>query len=178
MGVQIYRRRIWHPRGGTGTPQSGATELYIHHSAGFDRQARSAAEQAAILRDIERLHISPPRNWAGIAYNFLGFQPHGRLRSFRIWEGRGWNRIPAAQLNHNEGTIALCVIDPLNGELFKSSGKRELIQFAIYARKHHGIERLGGHKDAPGQSTECPGGFIYPHLDDIAEAAKLDRIRR
>jgi hypothetical protein len=180
--MRIYPRSSWAPAvGGRGTPDGPKRELYIHHSAGtFGGPAQSidtGAEQEAVMRALDRFH-TVDRGWAGIAYSYVVFQPYGRLRRARVFEGRGAGFIPAAQLGHNTGTIAVCVVDGGRGDELRPATRRALTRLARQLKREHGITRLGGHRDAPGQSTECPGPYIYPALSRIARVAGLERIRR
>lgn len=176
--LQIRSRRAWHARYGRGTLDSNSPkrEAFIHHSASSDNGADSDAKMATILRGIEDFHVNG-RGWNGIAYNYLVFQPRGRLKLARVWEGRGDKYIPAAQLGHNTGTLAICVI--AEDDDVKLSTKLQLIRLLRLLKKRHPeLKGLGGHKDAPGQSTECPGPKLYATLDTIAKRSGLKRIKR
>jgi hypothetical protein len=179
MALKIFSRNAWHPVGSKGTPDSKPKrELYIHHSVGtFGGPAPSidtAKEQAEVMRRIDAFHKNG-NGWSGIGYNFVIFQPYGKLRLARVWEGRGWGYIPAAQAGHNAGTVSICVIDDPKGNKLRLSTKLQLIRFARLAKKR-GVQGLGGHRDAPRQSTSCPGPYIYPELSEIARRAGLRRI--
>jgi hypothetical protein len=181
MAFRIFSRQSWRPVGTRGTPDSKPKrELYVHHSVGtFGGPAPkidTAKEQAEVMRRIDGFHKNS-NGWAGIGYNFVLFQPYGLLKRARIFEGRGWDYIPAAQAGHNAGTVSICVVDDPRGNRLKLSSKLQLIRFARLAKKR-GVQSLGGHRDAPGQSTACPGPYIYPALDEIARRAGLRRKKR
>lgn len=128
------------------------------------------------MRDLDEFHTHG-RGWAGIAYNYIVFQPRGDM-PVRIFKGRGSRYIPAAQLGDNTGTIAVCVVDGAAGDPLKH-GTIEAVAH-LFKHLHHtahpSLTGVGGHRDARGQSTECPGRFIVPHLDEIARKAGLRRI--
>jgi hypothetical protein len=175
-----HGRNVWHPHHGTGDMDRAIKrECYIHHSAGFFRRHEHVAEMAATMRDIEHFHVAT-NGWSGIAYNYLVFQPYGKLKKAHIFTGRGARHIPAAQLGHNTGTIAICVVDDPDGERLQPVTEHALAEFVRNLQKRDGVSLrvLGGHRDAPGQSTACPGPRIYPHLSHIAKAAGLKRVQR
>jgi hypothetical protein len=180
--IKVFSRKAWRARRPrTLTADGHKRELYIHHSAGtFGGPAQSidtAAEQAATMRAIQKFHMDE-RGWSDIAYHYVVFQPYGTLKLARIFEGRPVSAVPAAQLGHNSGTVAVCVVDGGKGDRLKLSTKFQLIRLARSIAASKGVTGLGGHRDAPGQSTECPGRYIYPALDEIARRAGLRRIRR
>lgn len=180
--IVISKRRAWRARRGRGHTADGQKrELFFHHSAGTFFGAAEGidtwAEQAEVMRRMQNFHIDT-RGWADISYNYVVFQPYGKLRQARIFEGRPVTTVPAAQLGHNTGTIAVVIVDGARGTKLKLSTKLQMIRLARKLKREHGITAMGGHRDAPGQSTSCPGDYIYPALNEIARRARLRRIKR
>lgn len=126
------------------------------------------AEQCAVVRAIERQHRG--QGWDAIGYNFVIFQPYGRLRRARVFEGRGWDRLPAAQKGRNTGTLAVCVVGNLNNERPRLSTLWRLVGIGRRAYKR-GVRHLRGHRDFGG--TQCPGDNLYPKLGWIRKRTNL-----
>lgn len=160
----MVSRSEWGARGPRGTWDPRKTELFIHHTVSAGTYS-TLAEQVAHMRQIEAQHIG--QGWATVGYNFVVFPATRWYRRTRIFEGRGWDWLPAAQAGHNTGTLAVAVVG--NYEI-RVPGRRltfRLAHFARRARKRKGIRVLRGHRDAGG--TACPGRNLY---------ARLPRIRR
>jgi hypothetical protein len=163
----IQSRRSWGarpPKPGTITPQNDSQirEFFIHHPADPSHELAhidTDQEQDAYMRAIQNFHMDT-RGWGDFAYNFAVFQDG------RVYRGRGRNRVPAAQLGHNTGTVAtLCVL--ANGEHPSDAMVRSL-----GALKDYLDSRLG--RDLPVRphsavtGTECPGPelrAIIPRLN-------------
>ena len=164
-----YSRKVWRARSPkTGYAFSRKTTLVIHHSAGSGLGIDTKAEQYAALRSIQNFHMDS-NGWNDIGYNLILFQPRGLLRRPRLYWGRPWNANPAAQLGHNSGTIALCVV--ADDEPINFLTKRRIIKAAKALRANHGIQFLRGHRDY--NSTECPGDKLYNLLPEIRKATGL-----
>lgn len=176
--MNIVPRSAWINSPSQADHDGAKSRGFIHHSAGTFGQPSAAidtmAEQVAVMRALYDFHVHT-RGWADIAYNFVMFQARGHS-AVRIFHGRGGDRIPAAQLNDNTGTIAICVVDGLSGEPLKDSSVQALVWFWKHMRRWHGITAIGGHRDAHGQSTECPGPFIEPKVTQIAHLAGVHRL--
>lgn len=140
--------------------------VYIHHTVSPNRRWTRAQERAH-LRQLELGHIN--QGWSGIGYSYLCF-PSGRL-----YEGRGPNAVPAAQAGANSGSIAIAYVGNTETAQVTGRAKARLVLAARNLRRAKGINSLGGHRDAPGQSTACPGRNAYGWLD---RAARLSGLRR
>lgn len=127
-------------------------EFFIHHPADPHGLAHidTDMEQDAYARAIQDFHMDDPAHkWNDIGYSFLVFQDG------RVYRGRGRHTIPAAQLKHNTGTIAvLCVLG--DGEtpsraMVRSLGELKdkmdsLVGRDLIARPHSAVT-----------ATSCPG---------------------
>lgn len=145
-------------------------ELFIHHEAGPVRKPANATSEHGVMREIRNFHIHT-RGWADIAYSYVLF-PSGRL-----YTGRGFHGLPAAQLNHNSGTIAICLAGNYETQHLTDSQKRRLIEACNNLAKL-GVRTVGGHREAPGQSTACPGSHVMPFLNTLADKSRLSRYHR
>lgn len=174
--ITLYTRIDWGAR--TPTKHMGGNfpieEAFLHHST--DRLAEHAdtlAEQKAIARAIQRFHMDT-RGWADIGYHFLVFQPYGHRKYARIFQGRLLHNTPAAQLNYNRHTLAVCVI----GNFDRDDALKENTRHAIRVLLNHvddgtaiDLATLGGHRDVT--ATDCPGDTLYRAIPTIAKAAGL-----
>lgn len=107
--MKIHSRKSWGARRARSrTPQSDSIirEFFLHHPASphdLDHIDLNK-EQNQYMRDIQNFHMNV-RGWSDFAYAFAVFQDG------EVYRGRGRTYVPAAQLGHNTGTIAvLCVI--------------------------------------------------------------------
>jgi hypothetical protein len=181
----VLERHDWNARKpGTMAAQASPSEAFVHHGAETDAEARgiTTREQVkAAMHGIQAFHMGPERGWSDIGYHYVVFQPHGSLRHAVICEGRPVRCVPAAQLNHNTNTFAVCVFgtidrnDPLQDSTIKAlgallSGRRADLTGA------HNIKTVGGHRDVT--QTDCPGNYLYDKLDTIAHAAKIGRYHK
>lgn len=172
--MKIYSRKRWNPKGSRGEyDHSPKRELFIHHSVFGNASIDTFAEQCAAMRQIDQMHLN--NGWSGLGYSFVVFQPYGRLRRARTFEGRGWDYIPAAQLSHNTGTIAVCVVGNFNTQKVKLSTRWEIVRIGRIARKR-GIRTIGGHRDV--FATECPGNHLYDLLNWFSKRTGLRRFKR
>jgi hypothetical protein len=93
-----------------------------------------------------------------------------------MYMGRPIWSIPAAQGGANSGTIAFAFA--LNSDQDKptKAAVDRCIRAAWSVRRNRGVRRLGGHREAPGQSTACPGRNLFALLGSIAKRAQLRRV--
>lgn len=140
--------------------------LYIHHTVSPNRKWTRAQERAH-LRQLEAGHVN--QGWSGIGYSYLCF-PSGRL-----YVGRGANAVPAAQAKANSGSIAIAYVGNTETADLTGRAKARIVLAARNLKRTKGLTHLGGHRDAPGQSTACPGRKAYGW---ISRAARLSGLRR
>lgn len=122
------------------------------------------------MRELEQSHLA--RGFLTIGYNFVLF-PSGRL-----YDGRGPRALPAAQGGHNTGTIAIACVGDYRTDHLTRRMKARLIVAAVNVRVRRGVLLVGGHREAPNQSTECPGANIMSFLPRLARRARLRRVGR
>ena len=163
----MVSRREWGARGSVSRDSAAKREGYVHHTVSAGTFS-TLKQQIAHMRALENQHIG--QGWSTIGYSFVIFPATKWYRRTRIFEGRGWEGVPAAQANHNSGTIAVAVVG--NFEVQKPGRRleRRLVHFWKRARKR-GITTLRGHRDAPGQSTACPGKNLYAILPRVRRQA-------
>jgi hypothetical protein len=163
--VEIVTRSGWTARDPRRRFLSVATETYLHHSVGV------GAGGAAYMRQMQNQHMAP--GWAGtvnggsdIAYNHV-IDP----ATLTVYEGRGWGVAPGAQKDHNTGTWALCVM----GDYSTTRPTPDLLALIVEVIRYgHSLGHLplaltGGHRDAPGQATTCPGAHLHRAIPSLRE---------
>lgn len=179
--LKVHERRDWGARPPRDVSlQADPHEAFIHHGAEPDQAADridTHAELNAAMRATQNFHMDG-RGWSDIAYHYMIFQPRGRFKYAHIAEGRMVHHVPAAQLGHNTGTLAICVFGTVDQT-------RELKDNTIWAIAQllkgvrgnmtgiRAIKVVGGHKDVT--QTSCPGNVIYHALDRIARDAGIER---
>lgn len=165
MTLDIVSRTRW----GAAKPKpmtdgNRPTECFIHHSENAHaKTVDTFDEQSAAVRGIQDFHMGPDRGWSDIGYHYVVFQTKPR-----VFQGRSWFYVPAAQQDHNAGTLAICVY---------GDGRREEIaphtRFLIeqIIGRHPSILTIGGHRDVV--STVCPGDHFYSAIPRIARACGI-----
>lgn len=137
-------------------PQATPAEAYLHHTVGY------GAGGAAYMRQMQDQHQA--KGWRDIAYNFV-LDPH----TGDWYEGQGALKVPAAQHGHNAGTIAVCVMGNWHPEPPPPATTNHLVAFMRHAHANGWSPRLltGGHRDAPGSETTCPGNYLHALIPTI-----------
>lgn len=170
--IRVYARSDWGARAPRETtPQPRAPrEAFLHHSASPGGQ-RTLIKQKQTMRGFQDLHMGPSRGWSDIAYHFVVFQPFGGVRYARIFEGRDWRAIPAAQDGRNSGTLAICVVGNFEGEELKRNTRYAIAQLLVKHPAARAVRTVGGHRDVV--RTTCPGRNVMRWIPRIADAADL-----
>jgi hypothetical protein len=162
--LEIVSRAEW----GARPPTSKVTgdvviETFLHHTAG-------SGGGVVYMRAIQDYHMDV-QGWSDIAYNFV-VDPN----SLVVYEGRGWGVRPGSQKSHNIGTWSVCVMgnyqtkQPTQGLLETIAG---LINLGA-GLGHIPLVLTGGHKDAPDQSTSCPGQNLHSQIPTIRTLLEAD----
>lgn len=184
--MRIVSRAEWgavYPRGFASAPLP-ATELWLHHSVTGAPPVTATFEQdVEAVRTLER--IGQNRFGGGISYTFV-VTPSGR-----VFEGHGVDRRGAHTGGRNSISRAICLIG--NYDTATPGGPMLDSVAELVAHGHRSRwwpDRLtGGHRDAPGASTACPGRHAHalianinrralaPQEDDMSQA-QVDQLRR
>lgn len=129
------------------------THFVVHHSTG-DNLGHPDPKQW--VRNIYNYHVYT-NNWVDIGYNFL-VDWDGN-----IYVGRGWDRAGACQYGLNTAGWCVCVLgnSDLPGNVSPAALRavKVLAEEADYKAGRSLIR--WGHKDVPGNGTECPGSVLY-----------------
>lgn len=162
----IYWRKDWGARKPRATTYQGPPrEAFIHHDDYDPRPYNHLEEQIAHMRQLQNLHMDE-RGWSDIGYHWVVFQAYGNIPGPRAFCGRASWHVPAAQLGHNTGTLAICVVGQ---EITLQPETRKLIIKLL--NRYKKIQTLGGHRDVT--PTSCPGNSLYSQVPSLAKAAGL-----
>jgi hypothetical protein len=169
--VRIYERDYWLPDGASRrspatVDRSDKTELFIHYSAFAGMETDTIKECVAVMRAIRHQHVNV-NGWADIGYHLVFFQARGKLTRTHMFEGRPLNRIPAAQENHNTGTIAFCVVT-LDERIKDATVGR--LKWAYKTLTPDTCRTVRPHSDVV--ATRCPGPKLKARLLEIAAAKR------
>lgn len=159
MAIEIKPRAAWNAR----APRSlhlipiPTVELWEHHTVGDYRGA-------AGIKAIQDFHMNV-RGWSDIAYSFII-----ERRTMVVYEGRGAGVAGGHTKGRNTISHAICVTG--NFDLYQPPD--ELLR-VIAKLVRHGWQQgwwaeprlTGGHRDAPGASTACPGKYLYLAIPQI-----------
>lgn len=166
--MQIIARAQWGAAyaAGFGPAPLPARELWLHHTATATPPTDASFDQdAGDVRQIER--VGQQRFGGGISYTFVV------LPSGRVFEGTGPGRQGAHTKGRNSFSRAIVLLG--NYDVAPPTNLA-LAAVAELTRYGHGQgwwpDRLtGGHRDAPGASTACPGRYAYAAIPAINAAA-------
>ena len=168
----------WCPVTPAGTPGRiplPAPRVWLHHGAAGTSTVRTAIGYA-------RYHIET-RGWLAIGYSHL-------IAEGKVLEGRGAGRQGAHTLGENDTSHGIAMVGDYTSH---PPSDRDLD--ALRWLLSHGHEQgwwptpqlTGGHRDAPGATTSCPGDALHTLIPQIngqpaedtmtpGQEAKLDAI--
>jgi hypothetical protein len=160
--VQIVPRSLW----GARAPKRRHTitqptrELWLHHFASEHHGAKG-------MRDIQNFHMDT-KGWSDIAYSYC-VDDNGT-----IYEGRGHGVAGGHTEGRNTISHAICLMGNFH---VRPVPKAAMQSAAVLAA--HGIRQgwwtgwTGGHRQAPGASTACPGDFAIRAWKDLLALTEL-----
>jgi hypothetical protein len=133
--------------------------VWLHHGA-------SGSSSVATANAYARHHIVTNR-WADVGYSWL-------IAGGQVLEGRGPGREGAHTAGHNGRSYGICLAGNYH---MTPPAARDLD--ALRWLLSHGVERgwwdrphvTGGHRDAPGASTACPGDALNQAIPTINRPA-------
>ena len=147
--MNIVTRAEWGALPPTHQTATTAVEAWLHHTAGN----RYGPEY---MRSMQRFHMES-RGWSDIAYNYV-VDP----TDLTVYVGRGGGIRPGAQKSHNTGTIAICVMGDWRNRTPEPELLDTLADLMVHLHREGWAPKHfdGGHRQAPGQSTTCPGDLV------------------
>lgn len=162
---RVIQRPEWGARyeDGFGSRPVGDLEVYVHHSVTVAPDLLPPfTDDYAAVRTLER--IGEDRFGRGISYQFP-ITPAGL-----IFEGVSIDRVGAAISNYNTPSANIVWV----GNYDLAAPPRPMLEATDWLL-HHGVTMGwwrspkvdGGHRDAPGAQTACPGRYAHALLDDL-----------
>lgn len=166
---RIIQRPEWGARheDGFGPRPVGDLEVYVHHSVTIAPDLLPPfTDDYAAIRKLEE--IGENRFGRGISYHFP-ITPAGL-----IFEGVSVDRVGSAIAKYNTPTANIVWV----GNYDVNEPPLPMLQATDWLL-HHGVEQgwwrepllAGGHRDAPGAQTACPGRFAYNVIDVLNAGA-------
>ncbi|WP_147107101.1 peptidoglycan recognition protein family protein [Nesterenkonia populi] len=166
----LYQRPQWGAKYRPGFGDRSASyplrEAWTHHTVTHLGPNATIAQEAAHMRVLEE--IGQQRFGGGISYTFVIFA------SGRVWVGTGASRIGAHTGGRNSISVSFAFVGNFttaqaSTNAIAAAGRliRELRQAGVLARPRTN----GGHRDAPGQATACPGNALYRQIPRINQIA-------
>lgn len=179
MDLQFIGRRAWGAKyaAGFGARPIPCAEAWLHHTvtlapdlAFTDLNADSVDDdEAKAMRQLEA--IGQQRFGGGFSYN-LAVMPSGRL-----YVGCGVRRVGAHTAKRNTRALGVCLVGDYSSRELPAPMQDSLVKLLQYAKQEAWLGRPafdGGHRDAPGASTACPGNAAHrliPSLNARAAGA-------
>lgn len=165
--LTIVSREKWKARKPTKPPLPlvrPTPRLWLHHTANQSWHGESG------MRRCQSFHMDV-RKYNDIGYSFVIDNKDGR-----IFVGRGPGIVGAHTEGDNSKSHAICLMGDFtidSPSTVAVEATAALIQFGHAARWWP--DRLtGGHRDAPGAQTACPGNNLYRAIPRINELALGD----
>jgi len=155
--MQIITRKQWGAvhEDGFGTAPLPADELWLHHSVTIAPDlVPPYDDEYAAMRTLER--IGEQRFGRGISYTFAAM-PTGR-----IYEGHGIGRKGAHTGGRNSIARAIVLVGNSDTNDVTDAQIEQVAQLVVHGYRQGWWKRPrlnGGHQQAPGAATGCPGRF-------------------
>jgi hypothetical protein len=170
--VQIISRTRWGARyaAGAGPAPLPAREVWLHHSVTIAPDlVPPFDDEDQAMRQLEQ--IGQNRFHRGVSYTFAAM-PTGR-----IYEGHGIDRLGAHTKNRNGFARAIVLVGNYDVDDVTEDQVDSIAQLLVDGQRagwwlHARLN--GGHQQAPGAATECPGKHGMAAIADInTRAAQL-----
>lgn len=160
--MKIVTRAEWGARQPTKryTMPTPTPRLWLHHAA-------VEYEGAAAVRECQRFHMDS-KGWADIAYSFL-VDDDGT-----VYEGRGAGVVGAHTEGDNSSSHGICAMGNYQGRDPSDTLIRAIAGLVAHGHRLYWWPAAftGGHRQAPGAQTACPGDRLFRRLDEINRIAR------
>lgn len=136
-------------------------ELWLHHTAGSHRAAPG-------MRAIQNFHMDT-RGWSDIAYSFV-IDPI----TLHVYEARGAGIAGGHTAGHNTHSHAICIMGNFETQRPSQRLLDRTAQLVAYGHEQGWWppKLTGGHRDASGANTLCPGRHLHRQIDVINQLAQ------
>jgi hypothetical protein len=174
VGLELVTRAEWGARAPKNDPVPiwlPSMRLWVHHAA------IESTDDAREVRAHQAFHMDS-RGWNDIAYSLLIPDPNPDLL---VFEGRGIGVAGGHTANENTVSHGICVLGNFMVDKFSATAEETLVRLARLGRdRGWWIPTLGGHRNAPGANTSCPGDNLYNRLAAVrirvAEDSEEDNV--
>ncbi len=141
--------------------------MAIHHTAVPSSDGGNAA---ARVRSMQSYHMNT-MDWCDIGYHFVVAQ------SGEIFQGRSRSNRPGAHVGgHNSGNVGIGLIGNYTSQSPPDAQLTGAGRIVEWAANNHGIalnrNAILGHREHPGQTTNCPGNQGINAIDEIIARAQ------
>lgn len=167
--MRIISRSEWGARYGDGFAAAPlpASEVWLHHSVTVAPDvAPPFDDEYAAMRTLEL--IGQQRFGGGISYTWAA------MPSGRIYQGHSVGRRGAHTRGRNSIARAVVLVGNYENQLTTEAQRRAVAELLRHAKAQGWIRQArlnGGHRDAPGASTACPGRHGMAAIPEINRAA-------
>lgn len=140
-----WRQQRWRPIPTFDLP---ALRWWVHHGAGGDSTLRT-------LLGYERYHVKT-KGWAALGYSFAVCYERGRVT---IYVGRGWGVVGAHTLGDNDESHGVVLVGDWTRGTVPQPMVAAVAWLVLRGEEVGAGPRAitGGHRQAPGAQTSCPG---------------------
>lgn len=177
--MRLITRSEWGARYGDGVDSRPlpATEAYLHHSVTIAPNIqwvdvdgdRVDDDEERAMRAIEDIGVSR----FGTAYGFpytAAFMPRGNA----AYLGHAVGQMGAHTYGRNDTAVGFVLVGNYDTNR-PTDAQLDAVAWALVEFKRRGWLRsarlTGGHRDAPGAATACPGRYAYEAIDEINRRA-------
>ncbi|MEO1171068.1 MAG: N-acetylmuramoyl-L-alanine amidase [Myxococcota bacterium] len=177
----VISRAMWgaRPSNCDGAPDPIKNRIAVHFTAG--QSTPSDGDFASLVRAVQAFHLDG-RGWCDVGYHFL-VDLEGNVYEGRVVDQRG-----SHVGGQNTGNLGIAFMgcfsqDPFCANLPPRDAPPRMVEegalFLGAAARFYGIpidrQRILGHSEHSGASTECPGDSIRGQLDRIVAIAEAGR---
>lgn len=158
--VRLVTRAEWgaRPPKATTPHNPPLSMVFVHHSAMPSCSTRE--ECVTQMKAIQDLHMDD-NGWDDIGYTYLVGGDGG------VYEGRGWDVIPAQCKGHNAESYGICIMGDYSHVLPPSAAMqavKDMIDCGVQQGKVTTGHEVFGHRD--GRCTSCPGDALYTEIQN------------
>lgn len=158
----IGSRASWGARAPKCVSSTSPYRVAVHHTVTPTPDTKAAEVR---LREIQSFHMDS-RGYCDIAYNFLVSQDG------RVWTGRGATVLGGHTMSQNTGNVGVSYIGTFSTVAPTMPARCNGAGLLAWLHTNYPAVALNsgdikGHRDWPGQSTECPGNAFHPLLGDL-----------
>ncbi len=162
----ILPRSAWGARAPKCVSSTAPYRVAIHHTVTPTPDGQAPEVR---LREIQAYHMDS-RDYCDIAYNYLVSQDG------RVWTGRGATVLGGHTLSQNTGNVGISYIGTFSTIVPSIASRCSGAGLLAWLTTNYPAVSLNstdvkGHRDWPGQSTECPGNAFHPLLGDLISKA-------